>query len=96
MSSPFIVIIRHLVMLMLMLLSSGWQWRGLLVFSTAVMPTNIEIKAVIRDWSRACQAATAVSDIPVQIIEQEDTFFTCPHGRLKLRQFSAHHGELIA
>src|SRR5262249_16221946 len=28
-------------------------------------------------------------------LEQEDTFFHCPHGRLKLRKFSAAAGELI-
>jgi len=60
------------------------------------MPTNVEIKAVVRDWNRTSQAAAAVSDSPVEILEQEDTFFACPHGRLKLRQFSARRGELIA
>jgi predicted adenylyl cyclase CyaB len=60
------------------------------------MPTNVEIKAIVRDWNRTCQAAVALSDSPVEILEQEDTFFACPHGRLKLRQFSARRGELIA
>jgi predicted adenylyl cyclase CyaB len=60
------------------------------------MPTNVEIKAVVRNWTRACQTATVLSDSPVEILEQEDTFYACPHGRLKLRQFSARHGELIA
>ena len=60
------------------------------------MPSNVEIKAIVRDWDRACQAATALSDAPLEILEQQDTFFACPHGRLKLRQFSDRHGELIA
>jgi predicted adenylyl cyclase CyaB len=60
------------------------------------MPTNVEIKAIVRDWNRTCQAAVAISDSPVEILEQEDTFFACPHGRLKLRRFSARRGELIA
>jgi predicted adenylyl cyclase CyaB len=29
------------------------------------------------------------------LIEQEDTFFNCPEGRLKLRRFSDREGELI-
>ncbi len=60
------------------------------------MPTNVEIKAIVRDWDRTCQAAAALSDAPLEILEQEDTFFACPHGRLKLRHFSDQHGELIA
>ncbi len=60
------------------------------------MPTNVEIKAVVRDWNRTSQAATALSDSPVETLEQQDTFFACSHGRLKLRQFSARRGELIA
>jgi predicted adenylyl cyclase CyaB len=60
------------------------------------MPTNIEIKAVLRDWNKTCRLAAAISDLPVEILEQEDTFFACPTGRLKLRRFSANRGELIA
>jgi predicted adenylyl cyclase CyaB len=60
------------------------------------MPTNIEIKAFVRNWTKASEIATTLSDTPVEILEQEDTFFTCPHGRLKLRQFSKKSGELIA
>ena len=60
------------------------------------MPTNVEIKAVVRDWERVKQLAQTLSDVPVEIIEQEDTFFICLQGRLKLRYFSASSGELIA
>lgn len=60
------------------------------------MPTNIEIKAVIRDWERMRRAAESLTDRPLEILEQEDTFFRCATGRLKLRQFSEGHGELIA
>ncbi len=60
------------------------------------MPINIEIKARIHDWERIRRGAEAVSDTAVAIIEQEDTFFACARGRLKLRQFSATRGELIA
>jgi predicted adenylyl cyclase CyaB len=60
------------------------------------MPTNIEIKAVVHDWERTRQAAEALSDTPLKILEQEDTFFACTTGRLKLRRFSSDRGELIA
>ena len=32
---------------------------------------------------------------PGQLIEQEDTFFAAPRGRLKLRKFSSNSAELI-
>jgi len=60
------------------------------------MPTNIEIKARIHDWERVRRAAEAISDGPLEIIEQEDTFFRASTGRLKLRRFSPMRGELIA
>lgn len=60
------------------------------------MPTNIEIKAVVRDWEELRRRAEILSDTPLEIIEQDDTFFICPTGRLKLRQFSETRGQLIA
>ncbi len=60
------------------------------------MPTNLEIKARVRDWEQTRRAAEALVDRPLEIIDQIDTFFTCTNGRLKLREFSATHGELIA
>ena len=60
------------------------------------MPTNIEIKARVRDWDRTRRAAEALADRPLEIIDQHDTFFACHTGRLKLREFSATRGELIA
>jgi predicted adenylyl cyclase CyaB len=60
------------------------------------MPTNIEIKARVRDWDRTRRAAETLTDRPLQIIDQHDTFFACQSGRLKLREFSATSGELIA
>jgi len=64
--------------------------------SPEVMPTNIEIKAVVRDWDQTCKRAASLSDVPLEILNQEDTFFNCITGRLKLRQFSSQRGELIA
>jgi len=59
------------------------------------MPTNIEIKARIEDWDRLRRVAAELSDRPVEIIDQLDTFFACPRGRLKLRYLSPERGELI-
>ncbi|HET8562802.1 MAG TPA: class IV adenylate cyclase, partial [Candidatus Binatia bacterium] len=39
--------------------------------------------------------AAAVADHGPTEIFQDDTFFSCPHGRLKLRAFSDTEGELI-
>ncbi|AIY39917.1 Adenylate cyclase [Collimonas arenae] len=59
------------------------------------MPRNIEIKAHIDSIEAlAAIAATIASDGP-HLIDQDDTFFTCPAGRLKLRAFADGKGELI-
>ncbi len=65
-------------------LALGWE-----------MPTNIEIKARVNDWEKLQGIASALSDRPVEIIDQLDTFFACPRGRLKLRYLSPTRGELI-
>lgn len=59
------------------------------------MPSNIEIKARIHEPEKIRRIAEQLSDIPAEIIEQDDTFFPVPQGRLKLRQFSIDRGELI-
>lgn len=60
------------------------------------MPSNIEIKARVSNPERLRMLAERLSDTPAETIEQHDTFFPCAHGRLKLRKFSAHAGELIS
>ena len=60
------------------------------------MPSNIEIKARVRDPERLRMLAERLSDTLPETIEQYDTFFACQRGRLKLRQFSAQSGELIS
>ena len=40
--------------------------------------------------------ASAIASGPPQVINQIDTFFVVPHGRLKVRQFADGSGELIA
>ncbi len=59
------------------------------------MPSNIEIKARVHDLAALNARAAALSDTPLQVIPQEDTFFNVPHGRLKLRQLAPDRGQLI-
>lgn len=59
------------------------------------MPRNIEIKAYIRDYSRVFQLAQDLSKSEPTILNQVDTFFNCPNGRFKLREFAETNGELI-
>ncbi len=59
------------------------------------MPSNIEIKAHARSFKEIRLRAETLSDKPVEIIPQEDTFFNTPQGRLKLRILSANNGQLI-
>lgn len=59
------------------------------------MPRNIEIKARIESVEAIAPRVAALADQgPVEIM-QDDTFFTCDRGRLKLRAFSADEGQLI-
>jgi len=59
------------------------------------MPANIEIKARVRDFAALRARAEALSDTPVQVIPQEDTFFRVPRGRLKLRQLAPDRAQLV-
>lgn len=59
------------------------------------MPSNIEIKARAKDFDEIRRRAEAVSDRPVEVLRQEDTFFHTPQGRLKLRVLSGNQGQLI-
>ena len=59
------------------------------------MARNVEIKARIESVETLMSRAAALADQgPTEII-QDDTFFVCPSGRLKLRAFSATSGQLI-
>jgi predicted adenylyl cyclase CyaB len=49
------------------------------------MPINIEIKARARNFNSIRTRAEELSDVPVQVLPQDDTFFGVAHGRLKLR-----------
>jgi len=59
------------------------------------MARNIEIKARIPSIEAVASLAAPIADEGPVEIAQDDTFFTCPNGRLKLRCFADRHGELI-
>jgi predicted adenylyl cyclase CyaB len=59
------------------------------------MPRNVEIKARISRIGDVEPRASALADQGPTAIAQDDTFFACPNGRLKLRRFTADAGELI-
>jgi predicted adenylyl cyclase CyaB len=59
------------------------------------MARNVEIKARIDSVEGLEPRAAALADQGPTEIVQDDTFFTCPNGRLKLRAFSATSGQLI-
>ena len=59
------------------------------------MPSNIEIKARARDFNDIRSRAEALADTPVEIISQEDTFFSVSQGRLKLRLRTPNPAQLI-
>ncbi|WP_368205673.1 class IV adenylate cyclase [Aeromonas sp. s5] len=59
------------------------------------MPRNIEIKASIERIDDLLPKALAIADQGAVEIEQDDTFFRCDAGRLKLRTLSPSAGELI-
>jgi predicted adenylyl cyclase CyaB len=56
---------------------------------------NVEIKARITSIDVAMPRARALAQRDVERIEQDDTFFRVPHGRLKLREFADGSAELI-
>jgi len=59
------------------------------------MARNIEIKARVDSIELILPKAAAIADHGPTEISQDDTFFVCENGRLKLRAFSADDGELI-
>ncbi len=59
------------------------------------MPRNIEVKLRIDNRDHLLPAAQALCAAAPQYIQQDDTFFQVPHGRLKLRQFADGSAELI-
>ena len=59
------------------------------------MASNIEIKARVDDFAALKARVESLSDQPLRIIPQEDTFFNTDMGRLKLRLLAPNQGYLI-
>src|ERR1035438_5186035 len=59
------------------------------------MPRNIEIKARLESVESLLPLVAKIADEGPTEMLQDDTFFSCPNGRLKLRPFSEHEGQLL-
>ncbi len=60
------------------------------------MARNVEIKARVTDLKVVRATAASLSATAAVRLEQTDTFFVVPEGRLKIREFGDGSGELIA
>ncbi len=60
------------------------------------MPSNIELKARANLFETQHAIAKGISDTPGETLNQHDTFFRVPSGRLKLREFGNGSAELIS
>lgn len=58
------------------------------------MPSNIEIKARVRDMEALRRRVDSIADSESTTLEQEDVFYNVPSGRLKMRLLEG-RGELI-
>jgi len=52
------------------------------------MRRNVEIKARVTELGAVRRIAEGLADSGPMVLEQEDTFFACPRGRMKLRRFA--------
>lgn len=50
------------------------------------MPRNVEIKARVSNLKEMTDKAQVLANDVGTVIQQEDTFFKVPNGRLKLRK----------
>jgi len=57
---------------------------------------NVEIKARLRDPDETRRRVEAIADSGPEVLDQHDTFFRVPEGRLKVRRFGPGRGTLIA
>src|SRR5437879_4211110 len=60
------------------------------------MARNIEVKARISELTTVRAKVASLASVPVEVLEQTDTFFVVPNGRLKVREFRDGSGELIS
>src|SRR5438477_132463 len=63
--------------------------------SGSILRRNIELKARWENLEAARRAAKEIGAGYVGILEQRDTYFAVPHGRLKLREIAGRGAELI-
>ncbi len=59
------------------------------------MAINIEIKARVHDFTALRRKAEQLCETTCQVIPQEDTFFNCLNGRIKLRELGTDRGQLV-
>jgi predicted adenylyl cyclase CyaB len=59
------------------------------------MARNVEIKARVSDIADLIERAKHLATSGPTVIHQDDTFFGCASGRMKLRAFQNGNGELI-
>jgi len=59
------------------------------------LPRNLEIKARLESISSAEKIAKLISAAFEKVLEQVDTYFIVPKGRLKLREIVGEQAELI-
>ena len=59
------------------------------------MPTNVEIKARVRDLGRMRSLVEQIAGEPGELIIQRDVFFHTARGRLKLRVLGPASGQLV-
>ncbi len=59
------------------------------------MARNIEIKARVPSLEDMSERVWGLADEEKGLLEQDDCFFACGHGRLKLRDLGGNRGELI-
>lgn len=59
------------------------------------MPQNVEIKARVSDLANIETSASSIATEGPKDLVQDDTFFACVRGRLKLRELSSTQGQLI-
>ena len=59
------------------------------------MPRSVEVKARVRDLGQLRARAEALTKRPCRVLNEHDTFFRVPQGRLKLRTLAHGQGELL-
>ncbi len=59
------------------------------------MARNVEIKARVADLAEVEAQARRIATQQPSDLAQDDTFFACANGRLKLRELSSVQGQLI-